>query len=212
MKEDVWMKRVVGLLMTTIMILGLCACGNKEEGLTLGEAVSTDLVEFQLEDSVFTSYVSNARSTYVEATDAENDLFAAAEGHCYISMVFTITNKSHDRSICYASTFAEWNPGWVVSYKGESYPVKGFDVNNEEGTEFINLSYAAIVDQASGITIKKNESINYLLAPNEKVTIRTFGVIDVEPDTLNDAYNVKVGVLNTEGVHEEFTYAVPERK
>lgn len=212
MKEEEWMKRAIVLLLIAIMILGLCACGNREDGLALGEVAATDLAEFKLEDSVFTSYVSNVSSSYVEATDVKNDLFAAAEGHCYVSMVFTITNKSQDRSICYASSLAEWNPNWVVSYNEESYPVKGFDINNEEGTAFINLSYAAIVDQARGITLKKNESVNYLLAPNESVTIRTFGVIDVEPDTLNDAYSVKIGVLNSEGEHEEFTYVVPERK
>lgn len=209
------MKKLPALILSLVMILSLCACGGggaqTEATLALGEVASTDLAEFTLEDSQFTYYVSNVSSNYVEPTEEPNSLFAASIGHCYVSLTFTITNKDRGGSISYAGGFAEWIPGWVVSYDGNDYPVKGFDLNNNAGSNYISLSYSAVMDKESGTAIGKHGSGNYLLSAGETVTLRAFGIIDVEPEALTDGFDMTVKVPNANGEYESFTYTVPAR-
>lgn len=214
------MKKMIALLLALVMSLSLCACGGGNNSveetptvptLALGETASTDLAEFTLENSQFTYYVSNVGSTYVEPTEEPNELFAASIGHCYVSLTFTITNKDRGGSISYAGGFAEWEPNWTVSYGDTDYPVKGFDLNNNAGYNYINLSVAAVIDKESGNVLAKNGTMNYLLSAGETVTLRTFGIIDVEPESLTDGYDFTVEVLNSQGEYEYFTYTVPAR-
>ncbi len=229
------MKKPLLIVLTLAMLLSLCACGGGSDTptsdvdktppatespveespavskLTLGEVASTDLAEFTLENSQFTYYVSNVSTNYVEPTEEPNTLFAASIGHCYVSLTFTITNKDRGGSISYAGSFSEWAPKWTVSYDGTDYPVKGFDLNNNAGDNSINLSFSAVVDKESGKTIKKHDSMNYLLSAGETTTLRTFGIIDVEPENLTDEYDFTVGVPNSKGEYEYFTYTIPAR-
>lgn len=229
------MKKTISLLLALALCLSLCACGGGTSETTkapteatqpptteatapptepvlklaLGETASTDLAEFTLESSEFTYYVSNVSSNYVEPTDVPNDLFAASIGYCYVSVTFTITNKDRGGSIDYAGPFAEWAPNWSVSYAGVDYPVRGFDLNDNAGSYGINLTYAAVVDKETGETIKKHGSMNYLLSAGETVTLRAFGIINVDPENLTDGFEFTVGVLNSKGEYEYFTYNVP---
>ena len=225
------MKKAILFVLALAMLLSLCACGgegttttNPAETttppttteppavkLSLGETASTDLAEFTLESSQFTYYVSNVSSNYVEPTETPNTLFAASVGHCYVSLTFTITNKDRGGSISYAGSFPEWSPNWTVSYGDNDYPVKGFDLNNNAGYSTISLSYSAIMDKETGKLIKKHDSENYLLSAGETVTLRTFGIIDTEPEALTDGYELTVGVPNSKGEYEFFTYTVPAR-
>ena len=209
------MKKFLTLFLASLMCLSCVACGgnNKSVGAaqtkSLGETVSTDIAEFTLEDSALTYYVSNQSSNYVEPTETPNTLYAASVGHCYVSLTFTISNKDRGGSISYAGSFAEWSPNWTVSYNGKEYPVKGFDLNDNAGGHSINLSFSAIVDKETGNTIKKHDSNNFLLSAGETVTLRTFGIIDVEPESLNDGFEFTVGVLNSKQEYEYFTYTIP---
>lgn len=207
------MKNFFALLLALMMCLSLCACGGggKEETpkMALGETASTDLAEFTLIDSELTYYVSNVSSNYVEPTTEANELFAASIGNCYVSATFTITNKDRGGSISYAGSFAEWSPNWTVSYGDTDYPVKGYDLNMNEGTDSISLQFSAVVDSATGDVIKKHDSMNYLLSAGETVTLRAFGVVNFDPENLTDGFDFTVGVPNSTGEYEYFTYAVP---
>ncbi len=234
------MKKTLSLLLALVMCLSLAACGGGNDTpaqdttetpttteaptemttevptepvvkLALGETASTDLADFTLEASQFTYYVSNNSSNYYEPTEEPNPLYAASIGHCYVSLTFTITNKDRGGSISYAGSFAEWHPNWTVHYGDNDYTVKGFDLNNNDGGYGINLSFSTIMNRETGEIIKKHDSSNYLLSAGETVTLRTFGVIGVDPENLTDGYELTIGVLNSKGEHEYFTYTVPAR-
>lgn len=214
------MKKAISLLLALIMGLTLCACGNKAAAeeptepvvkYALGETVSTDLADFTLEDSVFTYYVSNVSTNYVEPMDEPNELFNASIGHCYVSLTFTIANKDRGGSISFAGFSSEWSPKFQVSYNGAAYPVNGFDLNDNNGKSYLDLGFSAVVDKDTGKVIEKHDSGNYLLSAGETVTLRAFGVIAVEPENLTDGFDLTVSVLNSQGVHEQFIYTVPGR-
>lgn len=178
--------------------------------LALGETAATDLAEFTLEKCSLTYYVSNESTNYVEPTDKPNNLFAASLGHCYVSLTFTLANKDRGGSISFADTFGEWNPDLTVSYGGEDYHVKGFNLNDNAGDYYFRLDFSAVIDRDSGKILNKHNSSNYLLIAGETVTLRSFGIIDVEPDALTDGFEIKVGVPNVGGGYEYFTYTVPD--
>ncbi len=217
------MKKALSIILALTLCITLCACSSNntetesttiptteaETKYSLGETVSTNLAEFTLENSSLTYYVSNNSTNYVEPTDTPNTLFAASVGHCYVSVTFTITNKDRGGSISFASFGSEWDPKWSVSYNGADYTVKGYSLNDNAGTNYINLGYSAIIEKESGNVIKTHTSQNYLLSAGETVTIRTFGIIDIEPQNLTDGFEFTVGVPNSNNEYEYFTYVVP---
>lgn len=220
------MKKTLSLILTLTLCFTLCACSSNDTEVettstetntevvtkySLGETVSTNLAEFTLENSSLTYYVSNNSTNYVEPTDTPNTLFAASVGHCYVSVTFTITNKDRGGSISFASFASEWDPKWSVSYNGVDYPVKGYSLNDNAGTDYINLGFSAIIEKETGHVNQKHTNQNYLLSAGETITIRTFGIIDVEPQNLTDGFEFTVGVPNSNNEYEYFTYVVPVR-
>lgn len=203
------MKKVFALITAFLMCLSLCACGGGKsaDNLALGQTASTDLVDFTLENSEFTYYVSNVSTNFVEPTDEPNSLFAASLGHCYVSATFTITNKDRGGSI---SVGGEGKPVWSVSYNKTDYPVKGYDPNSPSGWGGLNLGQnAAILNKTTNTVIKVNETTNYLLDAGETVTIRTFGVVDVDPENLTDGFDLTISIPNSKSERENFTYTIP---
>lgn len=222
------MKKTISLLLALVLCLSLCACGEKEDNkptkatepaptteptvqLELGEPASTDIAEFTLDKSQFTLYVSNVSSNYVEPMDEPNELFNASIGHCYVSLTYTITNKDRGGSLDFAGTFGDWNPKFTVSYGGEEYPVKGFDLNNKDGDTFFTMAYSVVLDRNTGEILYRNDTGNVLISAGETVTYRSFGVIGIEPENLTDSYKLTVSVPNSKGEYERFTYTVPAR-
>ena len=209
------MKKIITLLLVAILCFSLAACGSKsEENIVksnLKETVSTDIVDFTLENSEFTYYVSNVSSNYVEPTDKPNSMFAARTGTCYVSMTVTITNKDRGGSIDFAGGFGNWDPAdWKVKYNGETYDIYGFDLNIDNRSS-INLSFAALVDKDTNKVISKVGTSNELISAGESVTIRMFGIIHVDPTALTDGFDLEVSVPNSTGEYETFVYAIPAK-
>lgn len=223
------MRKALSLLLAIALCLSLCACGDKKDTgatkateqpaptteptvqLELGETASTDIVNFTLDKSQFTLYVSNVSSNYVEPMDEPNELFNASIGHCYVSLTFTITSKDRGGSLDFAGSFCDWNPKFTVSYGGEEYPVNGFDLNNKSGSSSFTLAYTAVLDRDSGNILYRNDTGNALISAGETITFRSFGVIGVEPENLTDSFKLTVSVPNSNGENERFTYTVPAR-
>lgn len=225
------MKKAISLILALVMCLSLCACGDGSSETTnattapetteppkpeipttaLKETVSTDIVDFTLEHSKLTYYVSNVSSTYVEATEEANSLFAAKIGTCYVSMTVTITNKDRGGSMNFCGSFSEWDPAdWSVTYNGEEYEMYGFDLNIDN-YDNISLSYGAIVDKETGKVIDKVGSGNKLISAGETFTLRFFGIIKLDPASLNDGFELNVKVPNSKGEMEAFKYIVPAK-
>ena len=228
------MKRVLSLMLALMLCFSLCACGGGENNTTnapetteasvtetteapapeiptaqMKETVSTDIVDLTLEHSKLTYYVSNVSSSYYAPTDEPNSLYAAKVGTCYVSMTVTITNKDRGGSMSFCGGFGAWNPAdWSVTYNGEEYDMYGFDLNIDNYPD-ISLSYGAIVDKDTGKVIDRVGSGNYLVSAGETVTLRFFGIIKVDPASLNDGFELNVKVPNSKGQYEDFKYIVP---
>ena len=224
------MKRSLSLIFALMMCLSLCACGSGNNGeennatnapetteatkpeiptSQIKETVSTDIVDFTLEHSKLTYYVSNSSSNYVEATDEANSLFAAKVGTCYVSMTITITNKDRGGSLNFCGGFSAWDAAdWSVTYNGKEYEMYGFDLNMDNYDD-ISLSYGAIVNKETGKVIDKVGSGNKLISAGETITLRFFGIIKLDPESLNDGFELNVKVPNSKGVQENFKYIVP---
>ena len=209
------MKKFIALLLVVVMCFAFTACGSNFEKNTqkfnLKETVSTEIVDFTLENSEFAYYVSNSSSTYVEPTDKPNSMFASKTGTCYVSMTVTITNKDRGGHIDFGGSFGTWEPSeWSVKYNGETYEMFGFDLNHDN-IKAISLQYGAYVDKDTGKTISKIGTNNALIDAGETVTIRFFSIIHIEPESLKDGFNLEVKVPNSAGERETFTYTIPAK-
>lgn len=177
------------------------------EKYSMGEKVSTNIVDFTLIDSTFTYYVSNASNNYGEPTDKSNPMFAAKVGTCYVSMTVTIKNNDRSGSLDFCGRY--WNPGkWTVNYNGETYQMYGFDLSSNKYPS-VKLNWGgALVDPATSEVISKVGSSNKLISAGEEYTIRFFGIIHVEPSSLNDSFELNITIPNSASEYESFTYTV----
>lgn len=203
------MKRIIAFVLSLIMLLTLCACGETEkEKLDVGKTASTDLAEFTLENAQFAYYLDNTfmSENYLVPTVDANEVFAASLGHCLVSLTFTLTSKNRGNHIDFAGIFADWDPNFTVTYSGESYPVNGFDLNDSDGRDYFSLAFSVI-----GSEYRMSDAMSYLLAAGETVTIRAFGVVAVDPENLSDGFDLSVDVLNSKGEHETFVYTIPAK-
>ena len=225
-KKERTMKKALSLILALVLCLSLCACGNGSSVETnapetteapkpqiptaqLKETVSTDIVDLTLEHSKLTYYVSNVSTNYVEATDEKNSLYAAKVGTCLVSMTATITNKDRGGSLNFCGGFSSWDAAdWSATYNGEEFEMYGFSLT-ADNYDNIDLSYAAFVDKDTGAVIKKVGSSNTLISAGETVTVRFFGIIKVDPATLNDGFELNVKVPNSKGEYENFKYIIP---
>ena len=202
------MKKIITLLLAVTIILSLCACGQKVT-YQLNDTVSTDIVDLTLKDSQLTYYVSNISSNFAEPINTPNSMFAAKTGTCYVSMTVTITNKDRGGSINFAGGFSSWNPAeWTVTYGGKEYELYGFDLNSSNYKK-IDLSNGAVV--RSDGTFYRKDTGNALISAGATITLRFFGIIKVDPASLNDSFELNVKLPNSGGKFENFTYAIPAR-
>ncbi len=181
--------------------------------LNLEETASTDIADLTLENAEFAHYLSaTTDNTYLTPIEKTNTMYTAKTGKCYVSLTFTITNKDRGGSISFADPFVsvgDWAPKWNVKYKDEDYTVYGFNLNSDNYP--FNLSSSCVIDKETG-EAKRHDSSNYLLDSGETVTLRTFGIIDVDPESLKDGFELSVQVPNSDGKNETFTYSIPAKE
>lgn len=206
-------RRITALLLSAAMCLTLCACGETEkEKLDVGKTASTDLAEFTLIDAQFAYYLDNhVNDNYLVPIEETDTMFAASVGHCYVSLTFTLTSKDRGNHISFAGTFGDWDPNFEVTYSGESYTVRGFDLNDNDGSDRLNLSFAASINKETGKLTGQISTDNYLLDAGKTITIRTFGVVAVDPENLTDGFDLSVDVPNSKGEYETFVYTIPAK-
>lgn len=207
------MKRIIALVLSLIMILALCACGETEAKLAVGETASTDIAQFTLKDAQFAYYLSNVvNGNYLTPTNESNIMYAASTGHCFVSLTFTLTNIDRGGYLSFCDPFPEdqWKPNFVLKYEGKEYPVNSYTLDDKDGETF-SMEYAVEVDKETVGYIKKIGTSNCLLRAGSTVTIRAAGVVAVDPENLTDGFELSVDVPNSKGEYETFTYAVPAR-
>lgn len=221
------MKKLLLILLAHVLCVSLCACGKKEssessdksttETLTesidpeiqtfnVGETVSTDIVDFTLEKSKFSYYLINNDVAFVEPTDEPNG-FSSSIGECYVSMTITIKNRSH-ASINFTSSFGDWDPAeWSVTYSGEDYELYALRPGFPD-TKVFSLTYAALKDNSTG-KFERYHVSNLIIYGGETYTLRFAGIININPTSLKDGFELNVKVPNSKGEFENFKFNVP---
>ena len=230
------MKRLIALILAAALALSLAACGgsgnsgNSEENsnsendvntsitneddatkYSLGETVSTDIIDFTLDDCQLAIYANaTTGASFLKPTE-DNTVYGASIGHTLIIPSFTLTNKDRSGNVDVGgSTFGDLTLMWTMLYNNQEYNVLCFDLNNNNSFG-MKLSPAAIIDSESGDMISQNQSNNYLLYAGETISFRTLGIVSVETETLNDAFELTINLPNSSGEYEYFTYSISER-
>ena len=209
------MRKFYYLFLSIAIVLCLCSCGgegNSAVKLALEEMASTDLVDFTLEKAEFTYYVENTiDDTYYLPTEDKDTIYAASLGNCLVALTFTMENKDRAGNISVCDISSEgWNPEFEVTYNKEKYELKGFDLNKNDGDRF-DLTHSAEVNLETGEMLETHGASNYLLDAGETVTLRTFGIINTEPENLTDGFDFSVKIPTVDGKYQKFTYTVPAK-
>lgn len=223
------MEKMVPLILAAVLMLSLSACGEggniaSDSGevttggsnsgadtqyYDVGETVSTDIVDFTLNDCDLSIYASaTADKGFLQPVEEET-MFGAKVGTSLIIPSFTIINKDRSGNIEIKDQGSDLNLNWTVLYNGEEYKVTQYDLNFD-GMFGMDLFPAAIIDPDSGDMIEENDTNNYLLDAGETISFRTTGIIGVEPETLNDEFILTISLPSSSG-KESFTYLVAER-
>ena len=116
-----------------------------------------------------------------------------------MALTFTITNR--DRTSLKVSDSSGWHLDWKVLYKGNEWRLKRQGVDSYG----IDLHYAAI--QENDDPWKQSDTDNKILQPGQSITVRTYGVLDMEPDDLSDDFVLTVN-LPSSSAYQMFDYQV----
>ena len=212
------MKKRLIYLFCTIVFCGsllLCACDDKSATATnysLGETVQTDIVKFTLSNAelaiklntISTGTLEEIKSGNTKISDdyftadeynADEDLgkaYVASKGHTYVVIEFCIENLDRGAldigdSIFGTSLFTS------VVYNGESY-------------DYYTTQYGAV--SPNGYEWARYDSVNILLQAGETSYYRCYIDIPVEADSLDDEFDLRVALPNSDDSLESFTYHV----
>lgn len=233
------MKKVISWILVFAMCLSLCACGgttpnanstqNPTEDTTipedtttyyeLGETVSTVSVDFTLEECQFTYYMDAGNPVDQQPgcrVSAEHTHAAAPVGSCFVAYTYTITSKDRVIFSIGDGSGVDWEPMWTVTYRGNVYNV----IQNGQW-EYMKTSlhdaYIHLINtdndyrtEASGPARRGADEFH--IYPDETARIMHYGVIHVDPDSLNDEFLLTVNVRSGADEYEYFTYRIPARE
>lgn len=224
------MKKLLALIVLTIVVaLALClaGCGNSGSSSAantgslssaetqheevakykVGDTVSTDLLEFTLNDSQFAIALNNQLPIGAEFTydntyylpkdynpeaDAKNS-YVAAKGHAFVSYVFTLRNL--DRSSLELDRSSMDNDFISIYYNSAEYT--GSDVETHYGYS-VNQDGKWSATPVSNILLLSGETKDY----------RACADIPVEIDDLASPYEITFYFPNSDGSKTAFTYVI----
>jgi predicted small lipoprotein YifL len=224
------MKKVLALVLALVLVLSLVACGGngeaekKDETIakteteaskgqtvqlkSLGETVSTDIMDFTLKEAALSYYASALHDdTYAKPIDhSDGGIFTAAKGRVLVCMTFTIKNNDRD-SLDGGGSFAKW-PMLTISNENESSAVNGFDLNNKDGRVGALEFGESEVSYNGGSTFTQNTSSNIIVEAGRNITVKVVGIAKIDPANLNDTFYLTVMIPNSNNNNEPFTYKV----
>lgn len=219
------MKRVLAMLLALMLCLPLCACGGDAEDevqyYKLGETVSTDLVEFTLDEAEFAIALVNSSSRdsgweyyftpkEYDAEKAAKNPYVAAVGHTYAAITYTINNLNR------ADTRIEGSRDFVtVTYNGEDYVPEewdsfryGSEMHHQEKTEVSNGSVHTY--EPGEWHAEPGTITSMLLLAGEKTSYRALVDIPVEVESLTDDFLITFTLPNSDETTSSFTYLVTQ--
>ena len=206
------MKKLLTVLLVAVMTLSLCACngGNGEqepatEPLHLWETASTDIVDFSIDDAEFTIYASATHnSTYLEPVE-EKTYYGAPTGKTIVVISFTVDNKDRAETLSIGDPFGGDNNNvlnldWKLKYNGQEYSLSGLEGGR------LDMSPGAIIDRDTQRVIEEITSSNHLLFSGRCESYRVAGIVDFEPESLDDKFEIAVSIPDSKDKYTEYTY------
>ena len=169
-------KKILSLLLIVVAVLGLTGCGNGSGKYSLGDKISTDIVDFTIENAKLTLAI-DSEGNAKDYEEGKNYKYVAAKGHVYASL--TLIVKNLDRSkLDISDDFIK------VQYNGK---------------ESSNLK----VVSSSEDLAKWDTASKISLGANKELTYRTYVEIDSEAKDLNDDFKVIVELPKSDGSKEK---------
>ena len=189
--------------------------------LNLGDTASTNIIDFRLEKAQFaitadSSYPADPERSvddYCQPVDNPTlvqraGIFNASVGTTYVCMTFHVSNKDRGGLNMGGDPGCDWPIGMSVIYKGQRYTVHSFDLNNKTGYQGdgLRLDWSAV--SSDGSFYKQHKSTNMILQAGCGATIRTLGVVTMEPDALTDGFELEVSIVDAVGDYTSYVYQV----
>lgn len=174
-------KKILSLLLIGGVIFGLTGCGKESRKYSLGDKVSTDVVDFTIENSKLTLAIDsegNAKD-YKEGTNYE---YVAAKGHVYASLTLIVKNLDRNK----------------------------LDINNDfikvkyNGKESNDLE----VVSSSEDLAKWDTTSEISLEPNKELTYKAYVEIDSNAKDLEDDFEVIVELPKSDSSKEKYNFSI----
>lgn len=177
---------------------------------TVGETVSTDIMEVTVKKAAL-GYYANAASTSTstgitanvnEACEpTESGFYESSKGRCLLCIDFVIKNTDR-RGINTSDHIINFH----VNQNGKSAIVRGYDLNNKDGTYGLDLSRMPI--SIDGGYFMTNYTENIIIDAGQSMEIKYVGVVGFEPDDLSAPFEVVVDMKNSNGESEKYIYTI----
>ena len=84
-------KKILSLLLIVVAVLGLTGCGNGSGKYSLGDKISTDIVDFTIENAKLTLAI-DSEGNAKDYEEGKNYKYVAAKGHVYASLTLIVKN------------------------------------------------------------------------------------------------------------------------
>ncbi len=181
---------------------------NEDKKYLLKEVVGTDKIEVILEKAEFALAANPAiNKLYLDPIDRGGTfaVYEAEEGKSFVTMSYSVSNIDSASSINFYGL-----PNGKITYEGNTYILKGHVWSNEDPSEDAwDLNPCGIVDEANDTVIHNTEK-HLVLRAGETVSIKIFGILDFEPNSLNDGFEFSFELPNSKNKEEKFTYVIKE--
>lgn len=173
----------------------------------IGTAVSTDCLELTVESAEFCFYASSYKDTYAQPIPdpQPKGIFYATKGRTLVALTIRITNL--DRATIQLAGYNGWEFSWKVVYNGMVYDMKGYDLNHPDGWDGLNFHHS-VISHNDGKSFDFSDSISEKLDPGKTLVARVIGVIKMEPESLDDSFDILVNLLNSDIGNDWFIYHV----
>ena len=177
---------------------------------TLGDTVSTDILELSVNNAELSYYAAGASTSTSDGRTTNVDeacsplesggLYTANKGRTLVCLDFTLTNT--DRS---SLNTDEYIVSFSVIQNDDYEIVRGYDLNDEDGCYGLNLTHMPI--STNGQDFITNETSNIIINAGESDRIKYVGIIGFDAD-LSDSFELVAEITNSDGDGEKFIYTI----
>ena len=175
----------------------------------VGDTVSTDIMEITV-NNVGLSYYSEGASTSTSTgkttnaeeacSPSETGFFVANKGRTLVCLDFTLTNTDRD-----SLNTNDYIISFYVKQNDDGATVRGYDLNNADGSYGLNLSRMPIA--TNNQDFYTNDTSNVIIRAGDSIRVKYVGVIGFDADLLAP-FELVVDAKNSSNNNEKFIYTI----